>query len=451
MDPADLLRVVRYAPTSMPLFVGLLIIFLLVAANGFFVAVEFALVAADRSKLDAMASDGRWAARAAIAARRRLSFHLSGAQLGITVTSLVIGFLSEPIVGRILEPILDPIPLLSGPTMSVVMALAAATVFQMVAGELVPKTIAVAKPEATARALAPLALVVHGAFSPVIRVLNGAANWTVRRLGLEPQEELADLRTLEELEYIIQSSGESGLLNPAAQELLTRTIRFGDKTAADALTPRVHVSALPLDAPVSELIDHTRNSNYSKFPVFDQDLDHVRGVVDIAAVFELSMEEREQKTVGDLMREPLIVPETRDLVDIVGDFRSSDAQMAVVIDEHGGTAGILTLEDLLEEIVGEVDDEYDEATSLTLGVAPGVYLLAGTLHPDEVEEACGLILPIGEYETIAGFVLARLGRIPAEGVGVEFEGWKMDVAEMDNLRIASLRVSEPPAPAAEQP
>ncbi|MCL4144913.1 UNVERIFIED_CONTAM: hypothetical protein GTU68_056459 [Idotea baltica] len=390
-----------------------------------------------------MASDGRWAARAAISARRRLSFHLSGAQLGITVTSLVIGYLSDSIIGDLLDPVLGPIAFLSGPTMSAIIALAIVTVFQMLFGELIPKTIAVAKPESTARLLAPIALIVHGALSPIIRVLNGVANWTVRQLGLEPKEELEELRSLEELEYIIQESGESGLLNPAAQELLTRTIRFGEKTAADALTPRVHVSALRVGSPVVELIDQAKDSNFSRFPVIDQDLDHVRGVVDITSVFALTVDERSVKTVGDLMREPLIVPETRDLVDIVGDFRATEAQMAVVIDEHGGTAGILTLEDLLEEIVGEVDDEYDGTTSLTLGVAPGVYLLAGTLHPDEVEEACGLVVPEGEYETLAGFVLAVLGKVPEAGEGISQDGWTIEVAEMDRLRIASLRVLEP--------
>ncbi len=414
------------------------------AANGFFVAVEFALVAADRAKLEAMATDGRWAARAAISARRRLSFHLSGAQLGITVTSLVIGFLSQPIIGPLLDPILGPFSFLSGPTMSAIIALALVTIFQMVFGELIPKTIAVAKPEPTARVLAPIALIVHGALSPVIKVLNGVANWTVRRLGMEPKEELAELRSLEDLEFIIQQSGESGMLNPAAQDLLTKTIRFGEKTAADALTPRVHVTALRADSPVSELIDLAKETNFSRFPVIGQDLDHVRGVVDITSVFALTVDERASKSAADLMREPLIVPETKDLVDIVVDFRSSIAQMAVVIDEHGGTAGILTLEDLLEEIVGEVDDEYDETTSLTLGVGPGLFLLAGTLHPDEVEEACGLVIPEGEYETIAGFVLATLGKVPDPGEGISHDGWTIEVAEMDRLRIASLRVLEPP-------
>lgn len=427
----------------MPLILGILLVLVLVAANGFFVAVEFALVAADRQRLDALATDGRWSARAAKAARRRLSFHLSGAQLGITITSLVLGFLSDPIFGQLLDPILEPVPLLSGPTGTAVMALAITTVFQMVAGELIPKTIAVAKPEATAQALAPIALVVHGALSPIIRVLNGAANATVRMIGMEPQEELEEMRSLEELEYIIQSSGESGALDPAAQTLLTRTIRFGGKSAADALTPRVHVAAIRSGASAADLVRLAKEKRFSRFPVYGSDLDDIRGVVDATSVFELPPDERDRWLAADLMVETLVVPETRDLVDIVEDFRTAEIPMAVVIDEHGGTAGILTLEDVLEEIVGEVDDEYDEATELTVGVGPGVFLLAGTLHPDEVEEACGLVIPDGEYETIAGFVLAGLGRIPAPGDGFEHDGWVIEVAEMDGLRIASLRVVRP--------
>ncbi len=351
----------------MPLILGILLVLVLVAANGFFVAVEFALVAADRQRLDALAADGRWSARAAKAARRRLSFHLSGAQLGITITSLVLGFLSDPIFGQLLDPILEPVPLLSGPTGTAVMALAITTVFQMVAGELIPKTIAVAKPEATAQALAPIALVVHGALSPIIRVLNGAANATVRMIGMEPQEELEEMRSLEELEYIIQSSGESGALDPAAQTLLTRTIRFGGKSAADALTPRVHVAAIRSGASAADLVRLAKEKRFSRFPVYGSDLDDIRGVVDATSVFELPPDERDQWLAADLMVETLVVPETRDLVDIVEDFRTAEIPMAVVIDEHGGTAGILTLEDVLEEIVGEVDDEYDDSTSLTVG------------------------------------------------------------------------------------
>lgn len=427
----------------MPLIVGLIVIVLLVAANGFFVAVEFALVAADRSKLEAEAAQGSLPARAAVLALSRLSFHLSGAQLGITVTSLILGFLSEATVGRLLAPALEPIPFASGPTVSVVIALALATVFQMLVGELIPKTIAVALPEQTSRLLAPIALIVHGGLKPVITVLNGAANWTVRRLGMEPQEELQEIRSLQELQYLIQSSGDGGGLSPGARDLLTRTLRFGDKTAADALTPRVHVVALRYDDPVTELVAKASQTNFSRFPVIGDDLDDVRGVVSVQQVFGLAPEQRTATTAAELMRYPIVIPETKDLVDVIDDFRHTDAQTAVVIDEHGGTAGILTLEDVLEEIVGEVDDEYDDSTSLTIGVAPGIYLLAGTLHPDEVEEACGLVIPEGEYETLAGFILSELGRIPDVGDGLTVNRWRIRVAEMDRLRIASLRVTAP--------
>ncbi|MDH3299847.1 MAG: hemolysin family protein [Acidimicrobiia bacterium] len=429
----------------MPLTVGLPIVAVLLAANGFFVAVEFALVAADRSKLQAMADEGRFSARAAMNARKRLSFHLSAAQLGITVTSLILGFLVDDLIGPLIDPVLQPIPVLNGPTSSVVVALAVASAFQMIIGELFPKALGISRPEAVAMALSPIALVVHGVFSPVIRVFNESANWTVRRFGIEPQEELAELRSLEELEFLIHTSGESGAIDSEARAILTRTIRFGDKTAADALTPRVHVEAIRADATVADLIAQARDSSYSQFPVFDGDLDDIRGVVDVASVFELAVTDRLDKPILDIVTEPFVVPETRDLVDILGDFRALESRspMAVVIDEHGGTAGILTLEDVLEEIVGEVDDEYDEPVGLTAGVAPGVFLLAGTLHPDEVEEACGFEVPEGDYETVAGFVLDQLGRIPEAGDGLVYEGWQIQVGEMDGRRIASLRIEAP--------
>ena len=430
----------------MPLSVGLPIIAVLLAANGFFVAVEFALIAADRSKLQSMANEGRFSARAAMKARKRLSFHLSGAQLGITVTSLIMGFLVDSLIGPLIQPLLDPIPFLRGPTSSVLVALAVASAVQMIVGELFPKALAISRPEAVAMALAPIALVVHGALKPLIHVFNEAANWTVRRFGLEPQEELAELRSLEELEYLIHSSGESGVLGQDARALLTRTIRFGDKTAADALTPRVHVEALNVESTVADLIAKANDSSYSQFPVYEGDLDNIRGTVEVASVFELDVTDRTTKPIAEIIREPFVVPETRDLIDILSDFRAleSPSPMAIVIDEHGGTAGILTLEDVLEEIVGEVDDEYDQPVVLTSGVAPGVYLLAGTVHPDEVEEACGFDIPDGEYETVAGFVLAQLGRIPEAGDELDHEGWTIQIGEMDHRRIASLRLVAPP-------
>ena len=424
---------------------GLLAVILLVAASGFFVAVEFALVASDRSRLEAMADAGSWSAKLAIAALRRLSFHLSGAQLGITVTSLVLGFLTEPLAGRLVDPLVEAVGLTGSGSVSIITALFLATVFQMVAGELVPKNIAISHPEATAQALSPAATVVHGILKPVILLFNGAANWTVRRLGIEPREEIHTHRSLDELAYLIKSSGDSGALDPEAHSILTRTLRFGHKTAADALTPRVHIRAVPVTATVAELAAEAGTSRHSRYPVFDGDLDDVRGIATITSVFDTPIGDRDAVSVTSIMREPLLVPETRDLIAILDDFRANPVPMAVVIDEHGGTAGILTLEDVLEEIVGEVDDEHDDIQPLTVGVEAGVSVVAGTLHLDEVADASGLELPSGSYETVAGFVLDRLGRIPVAGDRLDHEGWTITVVEMDGLRIASLQLLAPRA------
>ncbi len=422
---------------------GLLAVLLLVAASGFFVAVEFALVASDRSRLEARAADGSWSARLAVAALRRLSFHLSGAQLGITVTSLVLGFLTEPLAVRLIDPILDVVGIPTSGSVSIITALFLATVFQMVAGELVPKNIAISHPEATAQALSPAATFVHGALKPVIVLFNGAANWTVRRMGIEPREEIEPHRTLDELAYLIKSSGDSGALDPEAHSLLTRTLRFGRKTAADALTPRVHIAAVPVTATVADLAAEAGSSRHSRYPVFDGDLDDVRGIATISSIFATPVADRDAVCVTSIMQEPLVVPETRDLIGILDDFRANPVTMAVVIDEHGGTAGILTLEDVLEEIVGDVDDEHDETQPLTVGVEDGVSVVAGTFHLDEVADASGLQLPAGDYETVAGFVLDRLGRIPVAGDRFDHDGWTITVVEMDGLRIASLQLLAP--------
>jgi len=426
------------------ILLGFLIVILLIAASGFFVAVEFSLIAADRSRLETLANQGRWPARVALAVLRRLSFHLSGAQLGITFTSLLLGFLAEPLVGRVIDPAVARVTGRDDSGVSIVLALLLATVFQMVAGELIPKNIAIARAEASVQVLAPAVRIVHGVFSPLILLFNGAANALVRLVGIEPREEHHVHRSLEELAYLIRTSGSSGAIDTESASLLTRTLRFGDKTAADALTPRVHLEALPVTATVAELAAFAADIQHSRYPVYDGDLDNVRGVVSITSIFATPPAERAGRSVASIMTEPLVVPETRNLVDILDDFRRTATEMAVVIDEHGGTAGILTLEDVLEEMVGEVDDEHDEEAANPLtGVGDGVYVVAGTLHLDEVADASGLALPEGEYETVAGFVLHRLGRIPAPGDHLAYNGWHIEVVEMDGLRIASLHLTAP--------
>jgi CBS domain containing-hemolysin-like protein len=409
-------------------------------ANGFFVAVEFALVAVDRDRVKVDAARGSRRARSTDAALHRLSFNLSGAQLGITITSLVIGFIAEPTVASVLEPVIGG---LVGERralgVSIVIALVLATLVQMVMGELIPKGFAISKPRSTAYALAVPMLVYSRVFGPLITFLNGAANWTVRRLGIEPREELASVRSLEELELLIRSSGESGTLEPEALTLLTRSIRFSDKSAADALVPRVSVESLQIDATVADLVDRSAATGFSRFPVVGTDLDDVVGVVHVKDAYRVPFDDRASTAITELVSPSFVVPEARDLGDLLAELRRVGSHLAIVVDEYGGTAGIITLEDLLEEIVGEIDDEHD-APSLTAIQRPGEWELDGTLHPDEVFDACGFTIPDGDYDTLAGFVLERLGRIPEPGDRFDHDGWVIEVIEMDRLRVARVRL-----------
>jgi len=436
----------RPPPSAVPEYpidvaLGLLAVSLLIAANGVFVAAEFALVAVDRSGIDRRAEAGDRRARLVRSLLRRLSFHLSGAQLGITVTSLVIGFIARPTVAELMHP-----PLGAG--VALLVALLAVTAVQMVVGELIPKGVAIAHPDTTSRGLAPFLRWYGALFGPVIRVLNGAANWTVRRLGLEPAEELSQVRSLPELELVIAASAEEGTLAGSASTLLTRSIRFGRKTAADALIPRVSVHAVSCEATAAELVSLAASTGHSRFPVYGADLDDIRGVVLVKRVHRVPPEQRDQVTVAELMDDVLAVPETRELEDLLFDMQERRQHLVVVVDEYGGTAGIVTLEDLVEEIVGEIDDEYDTRTPLLTAPGPaGTWVLPGTLHPDEVTDICGFELPEGPYETLAGFVLDRLGRIPEVGDGFTHGEWTIEVARMDRRRIAEvvLRASEPGA------
>lgn len=425
---------------------GLAAVLLLILATGFFVAVEFALVAVDRSRVDRDATGGSLGAKATSTALRRLSFHLSGAQLGITMISLVVGFLAEPTIAEAIE---SPVRRLVGEGMargaSITIALILAATVSMVVGELIPKSIATARPRPTAYALAPPMVLISRILGPVISMLNGAASWTVRRLGIEPQEELTSVRSLQELELLIRSSGEEGKLQPEALTLLTRSIRFGRKDAADALVPRPVVMSVSIDETVAGLATKAAATGHSRFPVIGADLDDVRGVVHVKAVYQVPYDERDATPVGSIMSAAFVVPETRDLGDLLVDLRRSGTHLAVVVDEHGGTAGIITLEDVLEEIVGEIDDEHDRPQHrLTVGEQVGDWLLDGSLHPDEVFDACGLRLPEGDYETLAGFVLDRLGRIPDEGDDFEHDGWRIEVVTRDRRRVARLRLRRAP-------
>lgn len=383
---------------------------------------------------------GRWAGSAR-GLLRHLSFNLAGAQLGITITSLAIGVMARPAIAAVIEPVIEPVV---GPTavaaVSLGTAFVIATLVQMVVAELFPKGLAIAHPEETARILAlPLTLYAR-VFGPFIRFLDGSANRVVRALGVEPSEELSQVRSLPELELLISAAASEGVLGGTASTLLTRSIRFAHKTAADALVPRVSVVAIGTDETVADLVERAMRTGFSRFPVFARDIDDIVGVARVKAAHTVPIERRVTTPVSDVMDAVQVVPETRDLEGVLADMKARHQHLMVVTDEYGGTAGIITLEDVVEEIVGEIDDEHDRPvfTSTRRG---GDRRLSGSLHPDELEELTGLAIPDGEYETLAGFILDRLGHIPEIGERIEFDGRTIEVVAMDRRRITEVTVT----------
>ncbi len=424
---------------------GLFGVIALILANGLFVAAEFALVAVDRSQVAVEIERGSRSARLVDGILHRLSYSLSGAQLGITLCSLALGVLSEPVVAPLLEPLFGPLDAGAAVTASVVTALLLTTVVQMVVGELIPKGVAVALPLRTSLVMAaPFGFFVT-VFRPVIVVCNAAAEGLLRLVGVEPAEELSTVRSRDELHRLVQTSHEGGTLVLQAADLLDRSFRFREKTAADALTPRPEIEALPVDGDTGDLLDASEATGLSRFPVTDGDLDEIVGVVHVKDVLGIEPTMRRRTPLRELVRPVAMVPESSELGDLLLQLQDESGQFAVVLDEYGATAGIITLEDLVEEIVGDISDEHDPAGSQPLVRRwQGAHLLSGRLHPDEVTEACGFEVPDGPYETLAGYVLDRLGSVPQVGDGFTDRGWAIEVSEMDRRRVAVVRLVAPP-------
>jgi CBS domain containing-hemolysin-like protein len=413
---------------------------LLTAANAGFVAAEFSLVTVDRAEIDQRAADGDKPSRTVQRALRELSFQLSGAQLGITITALLTGYLAEPAIAKLIEPVFGGA--------SHALALVIATLLSMLFGELIPKNAALARPMPVARRTAGPQRVFSTAFKWLIAGLNGSANWLVRRFGVEPQEELASARSPEELGLLAAISARAGALPTETAVMLQRTIRFGDKRAAEAMTPRVDVVGLRAEDPITDLIELARRTGHSRFPVYVHTLDQVRGVVTVTDALGVPPAKRPTTTVAAVAREPVFLPESLDLDNVLAALQAADAGLAIVVDEYGGTDGVVTVEDLVEELVGEIDDEHDpvEIThelyipdpSGTPSTEP--VLVSGVLREDELAEITGFRLPSGPFETLAGFLMARLGHIPAPGEMWREGNWELTVIEVERRRVEQVRV-----------
>ncbi|RII13934.1 Magnesium and cobalt efflux protein CorC [Streptomyces sp. YIM 130001] len=428
---------------------------LLCLTCGAFVAAEFSLTTVERSDLERAAERGDRGAASALKAVRSLTFQLSGAQLGITVTNLVVGMLSEPSIAKLIAGPLRSagVPASATSTIALVIGTALSTVFLMVVGELVPKNWAISSPLAVARRVATPQRWFSAAFKPFITHLNNTANRSVRRFGMEPAEELASARSPQELVALARHSAQSGALEADTAELFVRTLNLADLTAENVMTPRVQVMALDVRATAEDVASATRATGLSRFPVYRSSLDAVVGVAHIKDVLAVPADRRARHPVSELMREPLLVPETL-TVDRLLDRLSGRRTMAVVIDEYGGTAGVATLEDIVEEVVGEVRDEHDPHETPDLAPAGEdadgrrLYSADGSARTDQLRKI-GLRAPEGPYETLAGLVASELGQIPKEGDTLQVDGWQLDVVDAAGHRAARLLLHAPAADAPE--
>ncbi|MGW0538239.1 hemolysin family protein [Streptomyces sp. NPDC003032] len=426
----------------------LLLALLLTLACALFVAAEFSLTTVERGDLERAAEAGERGASGALQAVRRLTFQLSGAQLGITVTSLVIGMLAEPSLAALLRGPLAGAGLggAASPVASV-LGVIVSTVVLMVVGELVPKNWAIARPLAVAKVVAAPQRGFTAAFGPFIRHLNNTANRAVRRFGLEPAEELASARTPEELVALARRSAAEGAIEADSAELFVRTLHLGDLTAENVMTPRVDVRALEEHATATDAANLTYATGLSRFPVYRDSLDEVIGTVHIRDVLALEPDRRPLTPVTELATEPLLVPDSLPADRLLERLRATRT-MAVIIDEYGGTAGVATMEDIVEEVVGEVRDEHDpvEPPDLLLATVPqrghATWEADGGVRIDQLADI-GLRAPEGPYETVAGLIAMRLARIPAKGDSVDLDGWQLEVLDVEHHRADRVRITEP--------
>lgn len=419
----------------------LLIVLLLVGLNAFFVAAEFSLVAVRRTKIDELAAGGDGPARRVQAALTHLDRYIAGTQLGITLASLALGWVGEPAVASVLDNLVELFGM-SPPPAGVHSAAALATGFfvisflHIVLGELAPKSVALVKPEGVSRFVAAPLMLFSRVMSPFIWVFNGVANAIVRLFGITPMTE-AQGHSAEELRLLVMQAGAHGRLDESDTAMLAGVFDFHHKKARDVMRPRTDVVGIDIDATEEEVWNVVREERYSRYPVYRESLDDVVGVF---LAKDLWLRESEEPfSVRAVMREPLYVPDSRSAERVLDDLRRTRAHMAVVLDEYGGTAGIITMEDLIEEVIGDIADEYDFAARSAIE-SNGVLELDGTMSLIDVRSDHRVQIPEGDWTTLGGYAFAQLGRLPRMGDRVPIPGGELEVIAMDGRRIAALRV-----------
>lgn len=424
---------------------NLLIVLLLVLANGFFVASEFSLVGVRRSRIETLARSGDRRAKRLLPLISNLNAYISATQLGITLASLALGWIGEPAVAHLLEiPLKGRISETLMHTIAFAIAFSIITFLHIVLGELAPKTLALERAEKTALAIALPMQIFYRIFRWPIQVLDWAGTRTVRLFGLHPSGSHASIYTEEELRQLIDISRESGHIEPDEQRLINRVLDFTDAQVREAMIPRTAVAGLSVTATLLETRDAFRTLGYSRLPVYQDNLDNVVGVVfrrDLEPYLE-QPSSNDGFNLRDLIHPPVFIPTSARLTDALKQMQSTRIHLGFVVDEYGGLEGIVTLEDLLEEIVGEINDEFDEEVRAQILKEPdGSYLLSGMLTIRDANRQLRLELPEdGGYTTLGGFLMARAGRLPQAGEVVEYPGMTFRIERLEGRRIRRVRL-----------
>jgi CBS domain containing-hemolysin-like protein len=412
----------------------------LTVGTGIFVASEFSMLNLERSELEARAERGEKGLSSTIRALKRTATHLSGAQLGITLTTMLTGFLAEPALSHLLlEAFPKQISMGTKDAIALVLTMFITTLFSTLFGELVPKKLALTLP--VNRFVVNFQLAFTWIFSWMIFILNAAGNGIVRSMGIEPKEELSSARTAEELSSLVRRSASLGALDAHTATLLTKTLALSQLVAADVMTPRTRMASLHKDDSVADVIALSIKTGYSRFPIIEDSSDDVLGVAHVKQAAAIPREKRADVQVTAIMVEALRVPETMRLETLMVELRAKGLQLAIVVDEYGGVAGLTTLEDLVEELVGELADEHDRAKAGVTRGANSSVLFPGMTRPDELLEMAIKVPADGAYETVAGFLMSQLGRIPSVGDTVEIEDGLLKVERMDGRRVDRVRFS----------
>jgi CBS domain containing-hemolysin-like protein len=415
----------------------------LLLANGFFVGAEFALIAARSNKIETLAEQGDRRAKVAARSLREISFMLAGTQLGITMASLGLGFVAEPAVAHLIQTGLGRIievPHEVLHTISIVLGLGIVVFLHMVIGEMAPKNIAISEPEKAALWIAYPYRFYANLFRPLIRLLSAVAGAALKLMGIEQKHEFLAAHSPGEIGLLIQQAAQGGMLTKSQHRLLSGAAGFGDRDAASAMVPRTELVAVPVTISPAELEGVVLASGHSRIPVYEEDLDHLLGFFHAKDLLRIDGAQREQPLDREFVRPMLVVPESKRLHPLLFEMRRERRHFALVVEEHGGTAGVVTLEDLLEELVGEIRDEYDVAELGVERLEGNRFLVPGSLRIDELKDRLEIDLPDGEYETIAGFLMDQLGRIPRRRDAVTHAGWRLRVMSMHRRRVVQVLV-----------